>query len=269
MEVLRPQMNRIEVGRPRASASRSASVPPARRDVDAKQPVYLMIVDTLSERISTGVYAPGTRLPSSPQLCAEFGVSPMTVRRALTTLKDQGQISCFQGRGSFVRSPDLSRSTFKLASLSGQWLDGSAEIRLLSVAMTRADGKTATMLGITEGQRVVCLRRLVTSNAEPTMYHSEYVVYDPRRPLLESQLQLTSLHAFLESDRGKRFPRGELTVRAMNLDRDSAEALGEPEGAAALCLEHLFRDVAGNPVSWGYFLLRAELFQLSAQLESA
>jgi DNA-binding GntR family transcriptional regulator len=113
------------------------------------------------------------------------------------------------------------------------------------------------------------MRRLVTSNAGPTMYHNEYVIYDPRRPLLESQLQLTSLHAFLESDRGERFPRGELTVRAMNLDDESAEALGEPEGAAALCLEHLFCDVAGRPVSWGFFLLRAGLFQLSAQLGNA
>ena len=193
----------------------------------------------------------------------------MTVRRALTALKDQGLITCVQGRGSFVRSSDLSKSTFKLASLSGEWLDGSAEIRLLSVAMTRADSKAAAMLSIAEGQRVVSLRRLVTSDAGPTMYHSEYVVYDPRRPLLESQLQLTSLHAFLESDRGERFPRGELTIRAMNLDCESAEALGEAEGAAALCLEHLFRDVAGHPVSWGYFLLRAELFQLSAQLGNA
>ena len=130
----------------------------------------------------------------------------MTVRRALTALKGQGLISCVQGRGSFVRSPDLSKSTFKLTSLSGEWLDGSAEIRLLSVAMARADGKTAAMLGIVEGQRVVCLRRLVTSSAGPTMYHSEYVVYNPRRPLLESQLQLTSLHAFLESDRGRDSP---------------------------------------------------------------
>ena len=40
----------------------------------------------------------------------------MTVRRALTTLKGQGLISCVQGRGSFVRSPDLSKSTFRLAS---------------------------------------------------------------------------------------------------------------------------------------------------------
>jgi GntR family transcriptional regulator len=193
----------------------------------------------------------------------------MTVRRALTTLKNQGLISCIQGSGSFVRSADLSRSSFKLASLSGEWLDGSAEVRLLSVAMTRADAKTATMLGLAEGQRVVCLRRIVSSHAMPTMYHTEYVVYDPRRPLLESQLQLTSLHAFLESDRGQRFPQGELMVRAMNLDRESAEALAEPEGAAALRLEHVFRDVGGHPVSWGYFLLRAELFQLRGQLGNA
>ncbi len=235
----------------------------------AKQPAYLAIVGALSERISTGVYAPETRLPSNPQLCTEFEVSPMTVRRALTTLKNQGLISCIQGRGSFVRSLDLSRSTFKLASLSGEWLDGSAEVRLLSVAMSRADAKTAALLGVAEGQRVVCLRRLVTSRAQPTMYHSEYVVYDPRRPLLESQLQLTSLHAFLESDRGQRFPRGELTVRAVNLDHESSEALCEAEGTAALCLEHVFRDTKGHPVSWGCFLLRAELFHLSARLGKA
>ncbi len=234
----------------------------------AKQPAYQTIVETLSRRISEGIYAPGSRLPNSPQLCSEFGVSPMTVRRALTTLKTRGLISCVQGRGSFVRAPDLGKSTFRLASQSGEWLDGSAEIRLLSVTMPRADEKTAAMLGISEGRRIVCLRRLVFAGTGPTMYHTEFVVYDPRRPLLESQLQLTALHAFLESDRGERFPRGDLVVRATNLDRESAEALGEPEGNAALCLEHLFRDVAGHVVSWGYFLLRAELYELRAQLGS-
>jgi GntR family transcriptional regulator len=262
-------MDRIEERPPKASDSRRSRVAPAADDLETRQPPYRVIVGALSDRISTGVYAPGSRLPSSQHLCAEFGVSPMTVRRALTALKGQGLISCIQGRGSFVRSPDLSKSTFRLASLSGEWLEGSAEIRLLSVAMARADSKTAAMLGIAERQRVVCLRRLVTSNTGPTMYHSEFVVYDPRRPLLESQLQLTSLHAFLESDRGERFPQGELTIKAMNLDAESAEILGEREGAAALCLEHLFRDAGGRPVSWGYFLLRAELFQLRAQLGNA
>ncbi len=259
-------MGRTPGRRSLSAESEGTCNPVTTGDGDSRRPAYQVIVDTLSGRIASGIYAPGSRLPNSPHLCNEFGVSPMTVRRALTALKGQGLISCIQGRGSFVRSPDLSKSTFRLTSLSGEWLDGSAEIRLLSVSMTRADKKTADMLRIVEGQRIVCLRRLVTSNAGPTMYHNEFVVYDPRRPLLESQLQLTALHAFLESDRGERFPRGELVVRATNLDAESAAALSEPEGMAALRLEHLFRDVAGHPVSWGYFLLRAEMFQLNAQL---
>jgi DNA-binding GntR family transcriptional regulator len=261
-------MNRTGRGRPRADDVGGARVPSARNDGEGRLPAYLAIAGELSERIATGVYVPGSRLPSGAQVCTEFGVSPMTARRALGSLKNQGLISCVQGRGSFVRSPDLSKSTFRLTSASGDWLDSSAEVRLLSVAMSRADAKTARMLGVAEGQRVVSLRRLVTSGARPAMYHNEFVLHDPRRPLLESQLQLMSLSAFLESDRGERFPQGDLTVTAMNLDRETADALGEPEGAAALCLEHLFLDAGGHPVSWGYLFLRSESFQLRAQMGS-
>jgi GntR family transcriptional regulator len=112
------------------------------------------------------------------------------------------------------------------------------------------------------------LRRVVFSNGIPAMYHTEYIIYDPRRPLVESQLQLTSLHAFLDSGGAQRFPRGELTVTAVKLDAEGAHVLGEPEGALALCLEHLFQESDNTPVSWGRFLLRAELFRLRARLGS-
>lgn len=192
----------------------------------------------------------------------------MTVRRAISALKDLGLVSSIRGKGTFVRSLDIGNASFKLGTLEGDWLDGSTDMRLLSLEMDRADEKIAVKLGIAAGRRVVCLRRLVSYEAGPSMLHTEYVLWDPRRPLLESQLQLTSLHVLLESDRGQPFPLGELTVRAVNLDTESAEVLGEPEGAAGLCLEHLFRDSAGRPVSWGWFLLRADLFQLRAKMES-
>ncbi len=192
----------------------------------------------------------------------------MTVRRALAALKQKGAVSCVQGQGTFVRVPDLSKATFRLSSGTGRWVEGSAETRLLSVAMDRADAKTARILGLAEGERVVSLRRLVTDPSGPLMYYCEYVLYDPRRPLLESQLQPTSLDAFLQSDRGVRLPRGELTVRAVNLDQESANIFNQPEGKAALCLEHVFLDAEGRPASWGYVLLRPDLFQLRAQLDT-
>jgi len=242
------------------------SLEPLAEQEEAGSPVYLRIVSTLAERVTSGVYPAGSRLPSGSQLCAEFGVSPMTVRRALMILQDQGLVSGEQGRGTFARSVDLADTEFRLDSRTGEWLDETAEIRILSASMPRADEKVAAMLDVPLGSRVVYLRRLVSRDGIPAMYHTEYITYDPRRPLVESQLQLTSLHAFLDSGRARRFPRGELTLTAVSLDAESAQVLGQPEGALALCLEHVFQEKDRTPVSWGRFLLRAELFRLRARL---
>jgi GntR family transcriptional regulator len=233
---------------------------------EAASPAYLHIATTLADRVTSGVYPAGGRIPSGSQLCAEFGVSPMTVRKALSILENQGLVSGIKGRGTFARSVDLSDSIFRLDSLTGEWLDESAEIRLLSASMTRADEKVAAMLGLALGERVIYLRRLVLYGGNPAMYHTEYITYDPCQPFVESQLQLTSMHAFLDSGRAQRFPRGELTLTAVKLDAESAQALGESEGALALCLEHVFQERDRTPVSWGWFLLRAELFRLRARL---
>jgi DNA-binding GntR family transcriptional regulator len=235
-------------------------------DTIRARPAYQQITTALADRITSGVYACGSRLPSGSELCREFGVSPMTVRRALAILESQGLVSGEKGRGVFARSVDLSDSMFRLDSPTREWLDESAEIRLLTASMTRADDKVAPMLGLPPGTRVIYLRRLILHDDNPTMYHTEYIAYDPRRPLVESQLQLTSLHAFLDSGRAQRFPRGELTLTAVKLDAEGAAVLGQPEGALALRLEHVFRSLDRTPVSWGWFLMRAELFRLRARL---
>ncbi len=253
-----------------ALTDRGSLEPPApSQGAPARSPAYLRIAETLADRITSGVYPAGSRLPSGAELCTEFGVSPMTMRRAIAILQDQGLLSGMRGRGTFARSIDLGDSVFRLDSLAGDWLDESAEIRLLSASMTRADEKVAAMLSIEPGQRIIYLRRLVLYDGSPAMYHTEYIVYDPRRPLVESQLQLTSLHAFLDSGRAHRFPLGELTLTAVNLDAESAHALGESEGALALRLEHVFQQSDRTPVSWGWFLMRAELFRLRARLGPA
>lgn len=254
------------MNRKRSNGSDPPRPSSAGHGAEAKLPAYLAIAKTLGDRVTSGVYAAGSRLPTGAQLCEEFGVSPMTMRRALTLLQDQGLISGEKGRGIFARSLDLRDSVFRLDSLTGDWLDDSAEIRLLSASMTRADDKVSTKLGVKPGTRVIYLRRLVSHDGSPAMLHSEYIIYDSRRPLVESQLQLTSLHAFLDSGRARRFPRGELTLTAVSLDAESANSLGEKEGALALRLEHVFQEADRRTVSWGWFLLRAELFRLRARL---
>lgn len=231
-------------------------------------PAYLHIVKTISDRITLGVYPSGSRVPSIPQLCEEFAVSLMTIRRALLILADDGYISAEKGRGTFVRSFDLGDALFSLEQLEGRWLSNSAEVRLLSASIARADEQVAAKLDLSPGDRVVHLRRMVVDKGIVTIYNAEHIIYDPRRTLVESHLQLLSPHRLFEAKRGQRFPRGEISLRAIGLSTEAAEAMGLPVGEPALSLEHLLRDPTRRPVSWGHFYLRSELFTLRARLGS-
>jgi GntR family transcriptional regulator len=57
----------------------------------------------LREQMSRGTYGPGDALPTEEALCGQFGVSRITVRRALQDLEAEGFVERRQGRGTFVR----------------------------------------------------------------------------------------------------------------------------------------------------------------------
>src|SRR4029450_13739931 len=63
------------------------------------------VVRRLADGIALGILAPEEQLPSETELADTFGVSPVTVREALTMLREQGLVATRRGRGggSFVR----------------------------------------------------------------------------------------------------------------------------------------------------------------------
>src|SRR3954470_2671282 len=60
------------------------------------------VVAVIERRIRAGKIAPGARLPSERELCAEFGVSRIVVREAIARLKGDGYIETRQGAGASV-----------------------------------------------------------------------------------------------------------------------------------------------------------------------
>jgi GntR family transcriptional regulator, transcriptional repressor for pyruvate dehydrogenase complex len=63
------------------------------------------VVRRLSEGIQLGLLRPGEQLPSETELAESFGVAPVTVREALTALRERQLVVTRRGRtgGSFVR----------------------------------------------------------------------------------------------------------------------------------------------------------------------
>jgi DNA-binding GntR family transcriptional regulator len=232
-----------------------------------REPAYLLIANQIAEQIGAGFYRPGDQLPTEAQLRAHYGVSPMTVRRAISILLERGLVSTTQGKGTFVRTLDMGEAIFRLQEITDLWVDdASVEVLLLKARIIPADETVARMLELAPGDRIVHLRRLIKRSGVPLVYQLEHVVYDAHRPLVEAELQVTSLEGLLRSPLIVGVPSGRLTVQACSLDAEAASVLGVPEGSPAFCLESLFHDFDGRPVSWGHFLCRADQFRLTSQL---
>jgi len=63
---------------------------------------YQRIVDDIVALIESGQLSAGDKLPSSAELQAQYDVSHMTVRTAVTILRDRGLVESVSGKGVYV-----------------------------------------------------------------------------------------------------------------------------------------------------------------------
>ncbi|XTZ15758.1 GntR family transcriptional regulator [Micromonospora echinospora] len=66
------------------------------------QPLWRSIRDDLRGKIRAGVHPPGSKLPAVRLLAEQYDTSHVTVRRALDTMIESGELVGRQGVGIFV-----------------------------------------------------------------------------------------------------------------------------------------------------------------------
>lgn len=233
----------------RAHENQSLSI-----DRTSYEPAYVQLVNILRHQMATGVFLPGDQLPSESELRRGYQVSPMTVRRAINILADQGTVTTQQGRGTFVKPMTLGAATFDLRGMLDLLRDERTAVKILETRIVSAVARTARKLGVYEGARVIFIRRLLSHAGEPVLYHREYLIYDPTRPLVEAELEVTSLRGLFDGTGGTDLKWGELSIEAATLDQDEAHHLQGAVGSPAIYLEHIFYDFDDQPASWGWFI---------------
>jgi GntR family transcriptional regulator len=229
--------------------------PSAAIDRSSYEPAYAQLVNILRRQIATGMFRPGDRLPSESQLCQRYQVSPMTVRRVINILVEQGVVIAEQGRGTFVKPLELGTAVFHLDELQRLFRDEAhTTVKLLAARITSASERTARKLDIVAGQRTVSIRRLIFQGETPVLYHREHLVYDPTRPIIEAEMEVTSLRGLFNGGGESTLKRGDLTIDVTVLTKEEAQLLQSTVAVAAFRVEHIFYDFDDRPVSWGWFI---------------
>lgn len=235
-------------------------------DRDSYEPAYIQLVKIFKDQVAGGVLRSGDRLPSESKICKQYKVSPMTVRRAINILVDQGVVDTAQGRGTFVRPIRLETASFQLVELQEIINDPHTSVNILEARIISADKKAALKLELTAGDRIIYIRRLISRGPEPLLYQRECLIYDPARPVVESELEVTSLRGLLKGDRSSDFKFGEISIETTVINSEESDVLKAKQGDAAFNLEHIFYDYREKPVNWGWLICRGDRLKLTSTL---
>jgi GntR family transcriptional regulator len=235
-------------------------------DRSSYEPAYIQLVNILRGAIASGQYQAGDQLPTESELCTSYDVSPMTVRRAISRLLDQGAVTTTRGRGTFVQPLRLATATFDLSEFHDILAEPGVTARVVEARVLPAGPRAAANLGVPDGTHVVSIRRILQRGDDPLIYHRESLIYDPTRPTIESELDVTALRDMFEGGVGSGPKRGELVLHASVLTEEEAGRLRLPAGAAAWVLEHIFYDYDETAMSWGCFISSGELVSFRAHV---
>jgi len=242
----------------------TAGPPQPRIDRDSFEPPYHQLARILRQQIAAGSLRPGDRVPSEAQLTELYEVSPMTARRALNILLDEGLVTAARGRGTFVKPMELTAATFGLEALEGLFNGERTSVRFLSVRTIPATPRISRKLGGPLGGKVISMRRLLLRDGQPVAYHREYLIFDPSRPIVEAEMGITSLQGLFDGKGETVLKRGDLGIQATVLTGKEAQRLNMAAGSAAFRIEHTFFDFDDRPVSWGWFIVPGDCLEFHA-----
>jgi DNA-binding GntR family transcriptional regulator len=134
--------------------------------------LYRSVSQVLRERIAAGIYEPGARVPGVADLAGEFGVSTITIRRAVRDLSLEGLLIGRQGLGLFVASERRIVRTLTADRIAPIEEDvrqaGFAPgLQDINLGLVSADGEASERLFMKPGVLVYRLERILLADGEP------------------------------------------------------------------------------------------------------
>ena len=221
-------------------------------------PLYSQIQRFLREQISAGTLLPGAALPTEAELCGRFGVSRITIGKALSGLAANGLVVRQRGRGTFVADEPAAGKTVRLI---GALDDALAPVRgltreLLARRRLAPPQNVARLLrprGPRAGpDRVLMLESLYSAAEGPYTLTRVYLPLDVAAQINPAMLDdPRPVIDLVQEALGARVTRAEQSVHPDIAHPRLARLLGIRRGAAVLRVARTFVLAGCGPVQVG------------------
>ncbi|MFN3370797.1 MAG: GntR family transcriptional regulator [Sphingomonadaceae bacterium] len=194
-------------------------------------PQYRLIRDHLVSRIRAGELKPGDRVESENELGTQFGVSRLTVQRAIRELVSEGMLRRVQGSGTFVTSAAQGFPLVEVRDLVEEIRarGGSPRTEVLVQRRHVPDAADAQLMELSPGEPLFHAALLILADGVPVALEDRQALPEVYPDFLEQDFATTSIFSYFA--RHSVLEDIENVVRAVLPDRRVAQLLeiGEQE----------------------------------------
>ncbi len=225
-------------------------------------PIYYQLFKLMEDGVRSGALKPSEVFPSEQELCKRFGVSHMTLRRAMSELAATGLVYAEKGRGTFVSKPKLENVVFEMTNISEHVK--ASQFRILEARIIKTDDFLSSKLSVDNNTSCLHLRSVLSIKNEICAYEKKYILYSKNKPIVENELSNPSLLNLIVVQ-ADRFPTGskkDVTVSLITAEESNIMAIAM--GSPIFVAEQTIYDTEKKPIGWGRTVYRGDVYKFSS-----
>jgi GntR family transcriptional regulator len=234
-------------------------------------PLYHQLERALRARIHADEFEPGAPLPTEERLCEAYGVSRITVRRALDALISQGLIIRRRGVGSFVAERRDGVRSVRLVGSLDEFLAtaGSLDTRFLTMETVDPPALAAEALRLAPNEEAVRLELAAYLGGHAVGYFELFFPVAIGRAVTREGVESgTPTIRMIERELNLRIVRAEQLIEADVAGEAAARQLGLSPTDPVLRVTRIYYAADGRPVEAVFVRYHSDRYRYAIEFQA-
>lgn len=230
-------------------------------------PLYHRLYVILRDKLTSGVYSAGDLLPPEVDLVKSYGVSRVTVKRALDELAAEGLVERSRGRGTvatgktfgMIGGTPLTAGVDTLLS-NLETIGSKTDVQVIDFRYMRPPSHIADTLKVPHDQELQKAVRLRIHDGRPLALSTSYIIPDIARSITREDFEKRSLIQIIKES-GVEISLVEQSISATLADNIISSLLLIPSGSALIRIRRTFFIEKDTPIDHVEILYPSERFE--------
>lgn len=232
-------------------------------------PLHFQINNDLREAIKAGTWGVGELFPNDKQLMEKYGVSSVTVRRAVAELVHEGLLERVPGKGTFVKRVIMEevrgRLTGFFEEMRAKGVHPSAEILQAVAVDSSRDYRDLPQLKVFKETKLMMMERVHKMDDQPVIFIRSFLPFHIGSQLVNYDLCNRGFYEVFEEELGILVDEAEQVISTALAEPKQAKVLQIPTKTPLLIVERTTY-ASGNPIEFAINAYRSDRYKYRVHL---